>query len=358
MDHARIGVLGIGTSLPAEVRKNEWWPESVVAKWMERRAAPLDGRVRSEPRTAGQRAVADAMAALRDDVFHGARERRVMASDIRASDLEMEAARRAIAKADVDPKEIGIVLCNTLAPDYLVTNNACLLHHNLGLAPSCFTLSTEAACNAFMMQLALAESLIASGRARYALLVQTCNISPLLPYDEAHSAWFGDGCAASVVGRVSSDFGVLAHAHRTNGAHHKTIVASVPERRWFDTGNVCVYSADHDGARQSFLDIPDCAADVCGEALASAGLAPADVDVYAPHQPTAWFRRVTQQHLQLTKARGVDTFGLFASMFGANIPVSLELAEAEGILRRGDVVLTFAGGAGLTYSGMVFRWGR
>lgn len=353
-----VGVLGVGTYLPPDVRKNDWWPEATVTKWMEKRAAPLTDKVRIEPTTPGGRAIAEAMASLRNDPFHGSVERRVLKEGMKASDMELEAARAAIANAGIDPQEIGLVLVNTLAPDFLVTNNACLLHHNLGLSSRCFTMATEAACNAFMMQMALAEQMIAGGRAKYALLVQTCNISPMLPYDQAHSAWFGDGCAATIVGPVEEGYGLLGHAHRTQGEYHRTIVASVPEKCWYQDGKILVYSADHGAARQSFLEIADMGAEVTGEALAAAGLSPADVDFYAPHQPTAWFREVTQNHLRLSKARSVETFQWFASMFGANIPVGLATGEREGVLRRGDVVLMYAGGAGLTYSGMVLRWGR
>jgi 3-oxoacyl-[acyl-carrier-protein] synthase-3 len=341
------------------VRRNDWWPAEAVAAWREKRAAPLPrDRAVQDSFTPGQRAIAEAMATWRDDPFHGAAERRVLESGMKASDMELEAARAAIARAGVDPQEIGLVLCNTLAPDFLVTNNACLLHHNLGLSSQCFTMGTEAACNAFMMQLALAEQMLDGKRIRYGLLVQTCNISPMLPYDQAHSAWFGDGCAATVVGPVEEGHGILGHAHRTKGEFYRTIVASVPDSCWYAGGKVQVYSADHDAARRSFLDIPDSANEVAQEALASAGISSADIDFYAPHQPTRWFREVTQGHLRLVKARSVSTFERFASMFGANIPVSLEIAASEGKLRKGDLVLMFAGGAGLTYSSMVMRWSR
>lgn len=354
-----LGILGIGTYLPPDIRRNDWWADDVVAKWREKRAAPLaPDKVRAEPTTPGQRAIVEAMAEWKDDPFHGAAERRVLKSGVKASAMELEAARAAIADAGIDPREIGLVLTNTLAPDYLVTNNACLLHHHLELSPNCFTMATEVACNAFMMQLAVAERMLDGRRAKYGLLVQTCNISPMLPYDQAHSAWFGDGCTATIVGPVEEGHGILGHAHRTKGEFHRTIVASVPESCWYSGGQVQVYSADHDAARRSFLDIPDSATEVATEALAAAGLAPADIDFYAPHQPTRWFREVTQNHLRLSKARSIPTFERFASMFGANIPVSLKLASDAGALRRDDTVLMFAGGAGLTYSSMVMRWGR
>ncbi len=351
-----VGVLGVGTYLPPDVRKNDWWPESVVAKWREKRAAPLTDKVHAEPSTPGGRAVAEAMAALRNDPFHGARERRVLKEGMKASDMELEAARAAIANAGIDPQEIGLVLVNTVAPDYLVTNNAALLHHNLKLSPRCMSLATEAGCNSYMTQLALAEPIVAAGRAKYALLLQSCNVTPFLRQEDPLSAWFGDGCAATVLGEVEEGRGILGHAHRTRGEFYRAIVGSVPEARWYDEGKVVMYSHDHAAAKISFLGIADYCEEVASEALASAGLSPSDVDYYAPHQPTRWFRDVTSRQMRLTKARSVETFEWAGSMFGANIPVGLEIGLREGLLRSGDVVLMFAGGAGLTYSSMVMRW--
>jgi 3-oxoacyl-[acyl-carrier-protein] synthase III len=359
MSKKSIGVIGVGTYLPPDVRKNDYWSPDLVAKWREKKAAPLSTKVAPEAATPGARAIMEAMAAWREDPFHGALERRVLKDGMRASDMELEAARAAIANAGIDPQDIGIVLVNTLAPDFLVTNNACLLHHNLGLSKQCFTMATEAACNSFIMQMDLARQMILGGTAKYALLVQTCNVSPMLPMDQAHSAWFGDACTAEIIGPVAEGRGILASAHRTVGDLHRTIVAGVPDRCWYqDGGKLRIYSADHEGARRMFLELPDYAAEVTGEALANGGLAAADVDFFAPHQATRWMLDVTKKHLRLVKARSVETFSWGGSMFGSNIPMALSVGAREGTLRDGDTVLMFAGGAGSTYSSILMRWGR
>lgn len=354
-----IGVIGVGTYLPPDVRKNDYWSEDLVAKWRERKAAPLSNKIALEAATPGARAVMEAMATWREDPFHGAVERRVLADHKSAADMEVEAARAAIANADIDPQEIGVVLVNTLAPEYLVTNNACLLHHNLGLSKHCFTMATEAACNSFQMQTDMARKMLLGGAGKYALLVQTCNISSMLPMDQAHSAWFGDACTAEILGPVPDGKGILATAHRTVGDLHRTIVAGVPDRCWYrDGGKLRIYSADHEGARRMFLELPDYASEVTSEVFANSGYAPADVDFFAPHQATRWMLEVTQKHLRLPKARSVETFSWGGSMFGSNIPMALAMGAKEGTLRDGDLVLTFAGGAGSTYSSVLMRWGR
>jgi 3-oxoacyl-[acyl-carrier-protein] synthase-3 len=218
-------------------------------------------------------------------------------------------------------------------------------------------MATESAANAFISQISMAAPMIESGAIGYALLVQSSNMSALLRNDEPVSPWFGDAAAAVVLGPQREGYGILSTSHRTRGEYHESLVGGVPGGRWYEEGATRIYSADETAARRSFLRIPDFASEVTSEALANAGLAPADVDFYAAHQPTAWFREVTQKHLGLTKARYVDTFHFTASVFGANIPISIDIARREGQLRTGDVVLMHAGGVGLTYSALTLRWG-
>ena len=355
---SNVGILGIGTYLPTEVRKNDWWPQSVVTKWTEKRAIAREKFKDSKPTSPGMALVMQAMADMQDDPFQGAVERRVIANGMRASDIELRAAKEAIERSGIDPAEIGVVLVNSSVPDHLVTNNACLLHHNLGLSPKCLTMGTEAACNSFMLPLTLVEPMIASGRTRYALLVQSCSVSPLLDASEPASPWFGDGATAAVVGTVSDGHGILAAAHRTDGSLNRTLVAGVPNGNWYDAGRVILHSADPAGARRSFLDILDTGKEVTDAVLAEAGYEASDVKFFGCHQGTPWLRKVATEHFGLQKAKSVETFAWAASLFGANIPLGLSIGEREGLMQPGDLVLMFGGGAGLTYSAMLLRWGR
>jgi 3-oxoacyl-[acyl-carrier-protein] synthase III len=353
-----VGIVGVGAHLPSEVRTNDWWPREVVSAWNEKRARAREKWGETRPTTDGMARVLAAMASAKDDPFQGAVERRVIATGTKSSDIELLAARDAIQRARIDPQKIGLVLCNSCVPDHLVTNNACLLHHNLGLPARCLSLATEAACNSFILQLSLAEHMVASGQVEYALLVQSCTISELLDHVEPHSPWFGDGATAVVVGKVSNGRGVLGTSHRTDGSRNRTMVGSVPNRRWYDDGRVIMYSADPTSARQSFLEVADEAKDVCDEVLRETGFGAEDVDFFAVHQGTPWLRSVLLEHLGLKNARSVETFKFAASMFGANIPFGMTLGQREGLLKPGDLVLSFSGGAGLTFSAAVMRWGQ
>jgi 3-oxoacyl-[acyl-carrier-protein] synthase-3 len=217
-------------------------------------------------------------------------------------------------------------------------------------------MQAEASGYSFMMQLTLAEQMIASGRARYALLVQSAAGSRLLDREDPQSPLFGDGAAAVVVGRVPHG-GLLATVHRTDGAYPRALIASVAGGRWYDGGNIVLHRGDLVEARQVFLETADRAIEVVGAALRDAGHAAADVDFFAVHQGTPWLRRVTQQVTNLVRARGIDTFATTGYLFGASIPLVLELAQRRGLLAPDSLVVMHGGGVGSTYGAIVARWG-
>ena len=102
----------------------------------------------------------------------------------------------------------------------------------------------------------------------------------------------------------------------------------------------------------------DMAKDVIDDALGQIGKKPEDVDFYATHQSTYWFRKTTQDYMGLTNAKSFDSFAWTGSLGASNIPFMLGMGEREGLLRDGALVAMYTGGSGITWSGHVMRWGR
>src|SRR3954464_10185645 len=136
---AAVGILGIGAYLPEQVRRNDWWPEEVVARW---RATAAESLVRHEPDSVppaseGARRTLAAMAELKDDPFRGARERRIMPRGMTSSDMEVEAAKDALARSGVPGSRVGLLLTDSQLPDHLGVSNGPLVHRKLGLPAGC-----------------------------------------------------------------------------------------------------------------------------------------------------------------------------------------------------------------------------
>ncbi len=354
----QIGVHAIGTYLPEEVRKNDWWSPEVVAKWGQRNAVPLEKKNKRElDDTPGVKLAAQAMREMGADPFRGSRERRVASEGARSSEMEVAAAKAAFAKARVKPSDIDFLLVHSTVPDYLNVANACRVHQVLELPPRCFSVSVEGMCNAFLLQLSMAQGLIASRQARYGLLIQSSLMSRVNDPGEPHSAWMGDGAAAVIVGPAEEGAGVLGIAHCTDGSMFGSIVTGVPGKLWCEHGDIKVYLEQPDLARRQFLTAPDVANGLVERALASAGLTKAQVGFWACHQPTPWFGRVIRNHLGLEHARMADTYGWTSNLSGANIPFILDHAQSQKLVAAGDVVAMFSGAAGMAATGAVLRWG-
>jgi 3-oxoacyl-[acyl-carrier-protein] synthase-3 len=356
---SNVGIWGIGVHLPEHVRTNDWWPREIVEGWQERSSAKLDRAADNadEAATEGARVVLECMAEVRNDPFKGARERRVIPDDMRTSEMEIAAAKEAIARAGVDPQEIDLLLSTTSLPDYLMVPNSCRTHERLGLARRCFALQTEGVCNAFAMQLTLADSMIRAGRARRALLIQSSAVSRFMRREDPMSAWFGDGATAVVVGPVAEGYGILGHAHEADGSLFEGLVCGVPNKQWYE-GTPYAYIVRPELSRRLFLEAIHLSRGLIHAALDDAGFSPADVSFYAAHQGFAWLRKATQQLAGLQHARYVDTFAWAGSMLGSNIPLVLSMGERDGLLRSGDVVATFSGASGAILASLAMRWGR
>ncbi len=355
-----VGIIGLGAFLPDDVRTNDWWPAGVVTAWSDRKKKfqPTKQDVPDAPPTEGIRATIAELEAVRSDPFKGAVLRRIMPRSMETSDMESRAAEAALADAGIAREKIDFLSVYSACPDRLILPNSAVVHAKLGLPERCFSVDVQAACNSFALQLQIANRMIASGQARYGLLVQSCSLSRILPPDEPFSAWFGDGATAVVLGPVEEGFGVLAASNRTDGTMAKALVGGIPGKHWYEDGRTVLYAEDRQVAQAMALRIVDCGKQVVNEALAEKGLGPADVDFFACHQGTPWLGRAVQNVTGMPGARTINSFTVTASLSAANIPFVLQMGRKEGLLREGDLVATYSGGTGITWSSVVMRWGR
>ncbi|MGE3760673.1 MAG: 3-oxoacyl-ACP synthase III family protein [Kofleriaceae bacterium] len=307
--------------------------------------------------TPAGRAIVDAMQMHGRDPFQGTRARHVIADDTPIVEMEAAAALAALEQAGTSRDEIDLLLTCTTPVDYALTNSACALHERLGLPRACFSLHVEGAQHGFLLQLSLAQAMIATGQARRALLVQASAASRIADPRTPISAVFGDGATAVVLGPVSGDRGILGSSHRTDGRLPNTLIASVIGKRWYDEGRPYLHLADPVGMRDILLRTVDLTVEGIHAALAAADLAPERVDVFAMHQGMPWLRSLVQEHAGLSHTRGVDTYVDTGHLFAAFVPSTLVAAQREGILADDQVVLIAGGGNGMTFGAAVLRWG-
>jgi 3-oxoacyl-[acyl-carrier-protein] synthase III len=351
----RIGVLGVGLNLPPTVRRNDWWSAAIVDEWVAKRRAALPA---PPPTSPTEQRIYAALAAQAADPFQLAVERHVISPGQTHTDMEEAAARVALERAEVGVEQIDLLLTHQIVPEYWLSNPACELHERLGLPRRCFSMHVDAAAYSFMQQLALAETMISAGRAHRALIVQSSASSRTIDLDDPNAPIFGDGATATVVGPVADDRGILSAVHFTDGRFPKTLIASVPGKRWFDDGAALIHVADQVQMRNVFMLTVDCCVTSVAQALVEARQSPDAVDFLAMYQGTPWIRELVQERTGTTRARSVETFAYTGYLASGLVPASLFLAEEQGQLQPGNLVVLTGGGTGMTYGAIAMRWGR
>lgn len=357
-----FGILGTGVFLPDEVRKNDWWPAEAVATWSDRVVSLLnkvrDGGAGFELTPGVQKVIGEFDAVTKQDPFLGITERRVMAEGMVSSDMELPAAREAIAAAGIDPQQIGAVMVHAMVPDFHTFNQAAVLHNSLGLSNRAICMNADSVCNSFPVQLELAEPRANRSDRPYSLLVQSSAVSRFVDPTDWFSAFMGDGATAAVVGPVPEGRGVLTTAHRVDTANARAIVTGVPGKQWYDEGRTVASIFDKAAARRMMFHVPDRGLELLTECLATTGLGADQVDFFACNQASGNMRRLTQELVGMNRARFLDSLRFAGTLSSGNATLQLHLAAKEGLIADGSLVAIYTWGTGTTSSAVLLRWGH
>jgi 3-oxoacyl-[acyl-carrier-protein] synthase-3 len=274
----------------------------------------------------------------------GTRERPWATPDERLSELAADAGRAALDRAGIDARELALVLVATSTADEITPNAGPLVAGLIG-ADRAGALDVGAACTGWLSALSMACGQIESGRARHALVVGADFLSRFLDVSDRETApLFADGAGAAVVSATEEPTGrigpiVLRADH--SGSHLIRL----------DRGDVIRMHG-----QESFRAAVASMSEVTTEALTSCDCGPEDIGLFVYHQANSRIIRAVGERLGLPADRVVDYVDRFANASTATLPIALTVAEAEGRLKRDDLVLLAAFGGGLTWGATVMQW--
>jgi 3-oxoacyl-[acyl-carrier-protein] synthase-3 len=289
----------------------------------------------------------------------GIRERRIAAESEAMSDIATRAAEEALANAGVAAADVDLLICATVTPDMPIPSTACIIQHRLG-AVRAAAFDLAAGCSGFLYGLAVAERFVTMPQYRHVLLIGAEVLSKYVDWhDRTTCILFGDGAGAVVLRAGNDPYGVLATTLRADGSLADYIMVpaggtrepasarTLEERRHYikmkgnETFKMAVRSME----------------ETSREALALAGLTPADIDLFIPHQANRRIIDAVGSRLGLRDGQVYVNIERVGNTAAASIPVALDEASRRGLLKRGDVVLFTAFGTGLTWGSAVCRWG-
>jgi len=289
----------------------------------------------------------------------GIRERRMAGEGDVLSDFAVAAAKKALEAAELLPRELDAVILATVSPDQLVPSAACLVQQKLG-AKKAAAWDQNAGCSGWLYGLHVADGLIQSAKAKNILLVGAEFLTRFTDYsDRATCILFGDGAGATVLKATKADHGVLATTIRCDGEGAQFISmpgggSSFPPSRPETLEGRLPFIKMMGG--ETFKTAVRAMTEVCREVLKESGFTPADVQWLIPHQANDRIIQAVGERLEMPPERCVVNISRYGNTSSASIPIALDEYVREGKIKRGDLILFTAFGAGLTWGAALVRW--
>jgi len=289
----------------------------------------------------------------------GIRERRIAAPEQTTSDMGAAAAQRALASADIDAKDLDLILVATITPDMGFPNTACFVQKKIG-ATNAFCVDLEAACSGFVYGLDMARNYIAAGSAKNVLVIGAEKISCITDWkDRSLCVLFGDGAGAAVVQAAPDGRrGILSSVLRSDGRLSELLMLPGGGSRHpatADTVAAGLHYMKMDG-REVFKHAVTCMTDVARKALDRAGVSIEDVKMIIPHQANMRIISAIGDRLGGKPEQYFVNLERYGNTSAASIILALDEAVRNGRLQHGDIVLLVAFGGGFTWGATVLEW--
>ena len=288
----------------------------------------------------------------------GIRERHVADAGVASSHLATEAAKCLLAKTNTDPAEIGMIVVASVTPDMLFPATACLVQDRIG-AKNAWGFDLSAACSGFAYALTVGAQFVASGAHKKVLAIGSDKMTSILNYeDRATCVLFGDGAGAVLLEPAADGEGILDFEHDIDGSGGQFLYMPgggslhPPTRETVDKKMHFVHQEGSAVFKYAVRRMAELAAHV----VERNGFTGNDLALVVPHQANLRIIRAMQQRLGLPDEKVLVNIDRFANTTAGTIPLGLCHAVSQGKLKKGDLVLLMAVGAGYTTGSVLLRW--
>ena len=289
----------------------------------------------------------------------GIRERHIVDKGVAASHLAVEACKKLLAQTNVNPNEIDLIVVASVTPDMMFPATACLVQDRLG-AKNAWGFDLSAACSGFVYALTVGAQFVGAGTHKKVLVIGSDIMTSIINFqDRATCVLFGDGAGVVLVEPTASDSEGILDFHNDidgsgggylympgGGSLNPSSCETVEKKMHYV----------HQEGQQVFKYAVRRMAEVASQLLERNGYSSSDLKLVVPHQANLRIIRAMQQRLGLDDSKVLVNIDRYGNTTAATIPLGLRDAIEEDRLRKGDLLLLVAVGAGYTTGGMLLRW--
>ena len=281
----------------------------------------------------------------------GVRERHIIANGHdNTTTMAVIAAKRAIEMAGINYTAIDMIIVGTTTAEYYFPSTACLIQKHLNLRDDIPAFDLNAACAGFIYGLSIANQYIRNGSARHILVVGVDSLTKLVNWkDRSTCILFGDG-AGAVILRAQKEPGIVNMIIHANGSYSDLITAKSGIWEQEFSPHLHMYG------KEVFKLAVTKLGEIVDEIIEKSGFTQSNIDWLIPHQANLRIIEATAKRLGLPKERIILTIEKHGNTSAASIPLAFDFAVRAGKIKRGEMLLLEAFGAGLAWGAALLKF--
>ena len=280
---------------------------------------------------------------------------RHISEDETTAQMSVKAAEKALANAGVDISDVDLIVVGTLTSDNTTPSCAAKVSNLLGARFGVPAFDVAAACSGFVYALTMADNMIRLGQIKTAIVIGAERLSKVTDWTDRNTCvLFGDGAGAVVlkategIGTVQ-DSGILSTHIYSDGSGYEHLYTTGGVSTTANAGFIFM------NGKEVFKSAVGCLSDAALAVMKDLNVSSEDVDFLVPHQANIRIIEGVGHKLGLPSEKVIVTVDHHGNTSAASIPLALSESVAAGKIKKGDLVVLTAMGAGFTWGGILVR---
>jgi 3-oxoacyl-[acyl-carrier-protein] synthase-3 len=288
----------------------------------------------------------------------GIKERHIAAENEATSDIALEAAKNALAKAGMSAEELDLIVVGTVTPDMFFPSTACQVQYKLG-AKNAAGIDLNAACSGYIYSLVTVSQFLQNGNYENILIIGAEKLTSMIDWeDRGTCVIFADGAGASIVKPSDGSSKLLAFDLGVDGSYGDQLNVPAGGSRmpaseetvrnrlhYIKMNGNAIFKIAVNKMRETFQI-----------SMKKAGVSAEDITLVIPHQANLRIIEALRNFLELPREKVFVNIHKYGNTSAASIPIAFAEAVDQGVVKRGDIVGFAAFGGGLTWASAIIQY--